>query len=235
MFGTERKKLDNGLTLLLTDYPQSRISAVESLVDFGPIDEEASKMGAAHFIEHMLFKGTEKRSALDISRYIDDVGGNMNAATMKDMTSYYVELPQKHLGRAVELLSDILQNSRFPEKEMEQEKKVIQEEIQMIKDMPQRAIWDNLFAFAFKNTPVGMSISGTPETVDSLTREDLFDIYSRQYGPERMVISIVADMEKTSQEQIETMVSEKISTKKKNTADQKRGHSKQKNRNRDLR
>ncbi len=215
MLRTTRQELDNGLTVLLTHYPQSSISAVETLVDFGPIDENRSNTGAAHFIEHMAFKGTEKRTTSDISRCIDDVGGNINAATMKDMTSYYIELPQKHLNRAIDLLSDILLNSQFPEKEMAQEKKVIQEEIKMIGDTPQRAIWDNIFSLAYKGSQIGRSISGTIEDIDGFTRDELADIHSRYYTPGRMVLSIVADLEKTSQEEIVDLAKEKFTSAKK--------------------
>jgi len=219
MLETTKHQLDNGLTILLTHYPESNISAVEVLVNFGPIDENEANMGAAHFIEHMLFKGTKKRKAADINRYIDDVGGTLNAATLKDTTVYYTELPQKHMERAIELLSDILLNSIFPEDELARERQVIQEEIKMIEDTPQKAIWNDIFSLAFKGTPVGMNIAGTRETVKKMKREELARLYDEHYAPDAMVLSIVADLRKTSREKILGLAREKfVSSKRSGSA-----------------
>lgn len=215
MLETTKHKLDNGLTILLTHYPASNISAVEVLVNFGPIDENEKNMGAAHFIEHMLFKGTKGRKAADINRYIDDVGGTINAATLKDTTVYYTELPQKHMERGIELLSDILLNSTFPEDELERERLVIQEEIKMIEDTPHKAIWNDIFSVAFKGSSVGMNIAGTVETVRAMKREELARLYELNYSPERMVLSIVADLQKTDKQRIIALAKEKFNSGKK--------------------
>jgi len=215
MLETTKYKLDNGLTILLTHYPESNISAVEVLVNFGPIDENETNMGAAHFIEHMLFKGTKTRKAADINRYIDDVGGTINAATLKDTTVYYTELPQKHMERGIDLLSDILLNSTFPEEELERERLVIQEEIKMIEDTPHKAIWNDIFSVAFKGSSVGMNIAGTKETVKKMKREELARLYDKHYAPGDMVLSIVADLHKTSREKILALAREKFISGKK--------------------
>ncbi len=138
----------------------------------------ARQNGAAHFIEHMLFKGTQRRSALDIAAEIDSVGGILNAYTGKEITSYYVKIPDYHLPLAIDLLADILNNSLFDTDEMEKERSVILQEINMVEDTPDDYIHDFFSSIFWKNHPLGFPVLGTRETVEGLSRASILNFFS---------------------------------------------------------
>jgi predicted Zn-dependent peptidase len=128
--------LENGIRIITEEIDLVRSVSIGAWVEGGSRHESDSTNGAAHFIEHMLFKGTERRSAFDIASAIDSVGGVMNAATGKEQTSFYIKIPDYHLELAVDLLADIFTGSRFDEAEIGRERSVILQEIRMVEDTP---------------------------------------------------------------------------------------------------
>jgi len=134
--------MDNGITVISEEIDRVRSLSLGVWVNCGSRNEEHSTNGAAHFIEHMLFKGTKKRTAFDIASEIDSVGGILNACTGKELTSFYVKIPDYHLSLAIDLLADILKDSAFDPEEMEKEKSVILQEIRMVEDTPDDFIHD---------------------------------------------------------------------------------------------
>ena len=143
----------------------------------GSRHEDAMTNGTAHFIEHMLFKGTERRSAFDIASAIDSVGGVMNAFTGKELTSFYIKIPDYHLPLAVDLLADIVTGSRFDEAEIGRERSVILQEIRMVEDTPDDYIHDLFEGMFWQDHPLGFPILGTKERVEAFRRSDLLEFF----------------------------------------------------------
>src|SRR5262245_58123417 len=144
----------------------------------GSRHEAAEQSGIAHFVEHMLFKGTATRSAEDIAQTIDSIGGQMDAFTAKEYASYYLKVLDEHLPLAVDVLSDIVMRPAFSADDIEREKKVVLEEIKMVEDTPDDLVHE-LFTEAFwRNHPLGRPILGVPQTVEALTAERLRSYFS---------------------------------------------------------
>lgn len=159
----------------------------------GSIYEAESQNGLSHFIEHMLFKGTEKRSAKDIAQTLDAVGGQLNAFTAKECTCFYSKVLDEHLELALELLSDMVFNSTFLEQEIEKEKGVVLEEISMYEDSPDDVVHELLSANFFKSHPLGFPILGTRKNIEGFTREKIINYFKRFYVPQNLVISIAGN------------------------------------------
>jgi predicted Zn-dependent peptidase len=182
----------NGLRLIYQQYT-SNVSHFGININAGTRDETSEIMGMAHFIEHMLFKGTAKRKALQIISRLEEVGGEMNAYTTKDKTTIYASFISGYLDRAVDLLTDAAFHSVFPEKEMEKEKNVILEEIDMYADNPEECINDEFQELMFKNHPLGYNILGTAETVSGLTQQQTTSFIAHNYLPQNIVYSYVGN------------------------------------------
>lgn len=158
-------------------------------VNAGSRNESSSINGVSHFIEHLLFKGTKKRTALDISREIESVGGVLNAFTGREYTCFFAKILNKDLPRAADLLSDIFMNSKFDSKEMEKEKLVVLQEIKMVEDTPDDLIHD-LYAERFwQGNPLGWSILGPADTIKSMTREKVLAYFREKYAPHSVFIT----------------------------------------------
>jgi len=160
------------------------------LINTGSRDEEAHEHGMAHFIEHNLFKGTKRRKAYHILSRLDDVGGELNAYTTKEETVIHTSFLVEHYDRALELIADILLNSTFPEKELKKEKDVIRDEIHSYLDNPSESIFDDFENAVFAGHPMGKSILGTEESLESFTREMVQDFISKNYNPHKMVLCV---------------------------------------------
>jgi predicted Zn-dependent peptidase len=181
--------LDNGIRILSEEIDHVRSVSIGVWLEGGSRHENGLTNGAAHFIEHMLFKGTERRSAFDIAVAIDSVGGVINAATGKEQTSFYIKLPDYHLPLAIDLLADILTGSRFAEEDIGRERSVILQEIRMVEDTPDDYVHD-LFEGAFwKDHPLGLPILGTKERIESFSRNDLLQFFQTRYRGNHLVIS----------------------------------------------
>ena len=181
--------LDNGIRVITEEIGHVRSVSIGAWVEGGSRHESGLTNGAAHFIEHMLFKGTERRSAFDIASAIDSVGGVMNAATGKEQTSFYIKIPDYHLGLAVDLLADIFTGSRFDETEIGREKSVILQEIRMVEDTPDDLIHDMFEGMFWKDHPLGLPILGTKERVAAFSRDDLLSFFQTCYRGNRLVIA----------------------------------------------
>lgn len=171
-------------------------------VNTGSRDENPSQAGYSHFIEHMFFKGTRSRSATDISREIDSLGGEMNAFTTRETTTFYVKVLDQQLKAALELLADLLHDSKFEPKEIEKEKQVVLEEIRMVQDDPEDLVQELHTGQVLGRHPLGRSILGDENTIRSLRRQDLLDYIEAHYDPTQTVIAIAGNFDQASLEKM---------------------------------
>ena len=185
------KVLNNGLRIVGQKMPGLKSVAVGVFVRSGSVNEIGDKeAGISHFIEHMLFKGTEQRTAKQIAQEMDSMGGILNAFTSKEVTCYHIRISTDFLPQAFVLLTDIVRYSTIPEKELETEKGVVIEEINMSHDMPEDLVHDLLAKAYFGNHPLGKPILGTKESVAAFTVQDLRSYMERRYTADKIVISI---------------------------------------------
>jgi predicted Zn-dependent peptidase len=186
--GVEVSRLSNGLTVATETLPSIESVALGVWVKSGARNERDEEHGMAHLLEHMAFKGTRRRSAFQIASEIEDVGGEINAATSVETTSFYARVLSADVPLAVDILADILQESQFDPDELDREQDVILQEIGAAHDTPDDIVFDRFTETAFRHQTLGRSILGTPETVKSFTSRQLHDFIERQYGADRMVV-----------------------------------------------
>jgi predicted Zn-dependent peptidase len=186
--GVEVSRLSNGLTVATETLPSIESVALGVWVKSGARNERDDEHGMAHLLEHMAFKGTHKRSAFQIASEIEDVGGEINAATSVETTSFYARVLGDDVPLAMDLLADILTESKFDPDELEREQHVILQEIGAAHDTPDDVVFDHFTETAFRHQTVGRSILGTAETVQSFTSKQLHAFIERQYGAEKMVV-----------------------------------------------
>lgn len=186
--------LNNGMTVVTEYDPRFESVAIGYWVRVGTRHEEASYNGISHFLEHMLFKGTQKRSALSIAKTMDQVGADFNAFTARDQTCFHVSVLKGHAKLAFEILNDVLLNSAFFPKEIEREKKVILQEISMIDESPEELVFDRLFEKIFEGHGLARPILGTEKTVRAMNRKKLFQFFYQNYQPENLVISVAGSL-----------------------------------------
>jgi predicted Zn-dependent peptidase len=185
--------LSNGIRIIHKQAPTA-ITHIGLVVNTGTRDEMKNESGIAHFIEHVIFKGTHKRNTYQVLSYLENVGGDLNAYTTKEETFFYASLLNAHLPRAVELLSDIVFNSSFHEKVIETEKEVVKEEIKLYKDTPSELIFDEFENLVFANHPLGTHILGTLQSVKNIRRNAVLSFVQRTYNTNQMVIAVVGDI-----------------------------------------
>ncbi|MBL7100727.1 MAG: insulinase family protein [Nanoarchaeota archaeon] len=191
----KRFVLKNGLTVLLKQRPTSSV-AIDVTVKIGSNDEPSRLRGISHFIEHMLFEGTKKRSAQQIANEIESIGGDINALTTSERTSYYVVVLSKYFDLALDVLADLIQNPLFDEKMVDKERSVILDEINLTTDDPKIHQWILFQKTLYEKHPCRNPIYGTRETVTNLKRKELVDFYSKYYVPNNIVISVVGNVDK---------------------------------------
>lgn len=184
------RSLKNGIRVIIDSNPKSESVSLGVWVAVGARFETPEINGISHVLEHMAFKGTKTRTAFDISREIEDVGGLVNAYTGKDMTAYYVKVLQKDWRLGLDIISDILQNSVMDKEELAKEQGVIIQEINMSNDTPDDLIFDLYHQTAYPDQPLGRTILGTPENVRAVTSQKLLDYMHHQYTTNRIVISV---------------------------------------------
>jgi predicted Zn-dependent peptidase len=185
----EVTRLPNGLTIATDTMPHVESVALGIWVKAGARNEAADRHGIAHLLEHMAFKGTENRSAWQIASDIEDVGGEINAATSVETTSYYARVMRNDMPLAIDILSDILTASKFDEDELEREKQVIMQEIGAAHDTPDDIVFDRFTETAYRHQPIGRAILGEPDTVMSFSSADLRQYMDEQYSADRMVVT----------------------------------------------
>lgn len=195
-----RSLLSNGLRLILVPMPSFESATVMVMVGAGSRYEERKNNGISHFLEHMAFKGTKSRpSAMKIASLIDGIGGEFNAFTGKETTGYYVKSSSNHVELTLDLLSDMLQNSLLDSGEIEKEKGVIIEEINMYEDTPMRKIGDIYEELLYGDTPMGWDTAGTKKVIKAAKREDFLTYLQSLYSPHNMTVVVAGgiDLEKT--------------------------------------
>lgn len=186
-----KKKLENGLTILheKRDVP---VTSVVLAAKYGSAYETEEEKGIAHFIEHLCFKGTEKRNAREIAASLEKVGGNLNAFTADELTAYHVRLPSKHLGLAMDVIFDVFFNPVFPEEDVAREAGVICEEIKMYYDNPHARVLEKIKSNLY-DKPFGLFAAGREEVIKSMTREQLLERHRKIYIPENAVLCVVGN------------------------------------------
>src|SRR3954463_4931017 len=184
----EMTTLANGVRVITEAMPHVRSVSVGIWVGAGSRRETPDQNGISHFIEHMLFKGTTSRSAEDIARSVDALGGNLDAFTAKELVCFNTKVLDQHLAQAFDVLADLVLNPMFREEDIEKEKGVILEEIKMEADSPDYLVHEIFTANFWKDHPLGRPILGTLDTVKSFTREMISDYYRSVYTPENLLI-----------------------------------------------
>ena len=182
-------RLANGMRVVTDTVASVETASVGVWVGAGTRNEPGDINGVAHLLEHMAFKGTERRSALDIAREVEDVGGQINAYTSREHTAYYAKVLHDDLPLALDILSDILMNSTFEPDELARERAVVLQEIGQAHDTPDDIIFDHFQAAAFPDQPLGRPVLGLPKTVEQMPRDTIIGHMRRTYGAEAMVLS----------------------------------------------
>jgi len=188
--------LSNGIRIIHKQV-DSIVAHCGIIINTGSRDESEKEQGIAHFIEHVIFKGTKKRKAFHILNRLEDVGGELNAFTTKEDTCIYASFIEKYYDRAIELISDIVFNSTFPEKELEKEKDVVIDEINSYKDTPTEAIFDDFEGILFAGHPLGRNILGKKANIKNFKKQEILNFIKNNYHTNEIVISSVGKIQFT--------------------------------------
>jgi predicted Zn-dependent peptidase len=189
-----RTVLPGGLRIVTESLPHVRSAAFGIWAGVGSRDEDAAHAGATHYLEHLLFKGTTRRTALDISAAMDAVGGELNAFTGKEYTCYYARVLDADLPLAIDIVSDMVTSSLISPQDVDAERGVILEEIAMNDDDPTDVVHEAFAAQLFGDTPLGRPILGTTESINRITREQIAEHYAARYGPENVVVAVAGNV-----------------------------------------
>lgn len=187
-------RLNNGLRVVHQRIPGSRSVHCGFIVNTGSSSENAATNGVAHLIEHCVFKGTKRRKPYHILSRIENVGGEVEAFTTREKTVYFTSTLSRYADRSIELLTDILFNPVFPEAEVNKEKRVIREEIEMYEDMPEESLMDDFHGLIFSGHPLGFNELGTKRTLEGLSREEIVQFHRQHYVPGNMSVAIVGNV-----------------------------------------
>jgi predicted Zn-dependent peptidase len=190
-----REVLANGLVIVTESMPHLRSVSVGIWIRCGSRRESAGRTGIAHFIEHMVFKGTERRSAEEIAREVDSMGGMLDAYTAKEMVCFNVKVLDEHLAKAWDVVSDLVLHPDFAEEEIGREKQVVLEEIRMDQDNPESLVHELLVHNFWRGHPLGEPILGTPQTVEQFSRRALFEAHGGWYAPNQMIVTAAGNIE----------------------------------------
>lgn len=182
------QQLENGLNVLTECNPDSYSIALGLFVKTGSVDEQPDNNGVSHFLEHMVFKGSERYTCADVNRIFDEIGARYNAFTTQEMTAFYANVLPEYTHRAMEHLAYLLRPS-LRQADFDTEKNVILEEIRMSQDDPEHRLWERAMSEHFGSHPLGRSILGPAETIQSLRREQMVEYFQRRYGPGNMVLA----------------------------------------------
>ena len=182
-------KLNNGFQVITENMPGLKSASLGIWISAGGRHERREQNGIAHFLEHMAFKGTKTKSALDIAEAIENVGGYINAYTSRETTAYFVRVLNEDVEMAANILADILRNSVFDQREVDVERGVILQEIGQTLDTPDDIVFDWLQETAYPEQSLGRSILGPSENISRFSREDLSTFVGEHYSPDRMILS----------------------------------------------
>lgn len=190
-----RKTLSNGLRLIYEKIPYVNSVSIGVWAGVGSSNESESLSGISHFTEHMLFKGTKRRSAKDIAEEMDFAGGHINAFTSKEATCYYAKVIESDIEKAVDILSDMYLNSLISSEDTFLERKVIAEEIGMYEDSPEDVVLDTLSSVAWGDSPLGFSVSGSLSSIENIAEKEIRDFIDKYYTAENTVISVTGNFD----------------------------------------
>jgi predicted Zn-dependent peptidase len=193
--GVRRTILPGGLRVITESLPAVRSAALGIWAGVGSRDEDRDHAGATHYLEHLLFKGTSRRSALEISAAMDAVGGELNAFTAKEYTCYYARVLDTDLPLAIDVLSDMVNSSLIAVKDVDAERGVILEEIAMNEDDPSDLVHEAFAAQLFGDTPLGRPILGTVDLINSISRDRIFEHYRARYTPDNLVVAAAGSLD----------------------------------------
>lgn len=209
--------LPSGQKVIIKEIKDNPIVKIDTWINAGSINENDKTTGISHFLEHLFFKGTQNYPTGMMDKILDSKGAEINAATSKDYTHYYIQIPSEHFDLALKLHADMLQNPLIPRKELERERPVVLEEISKNKDSATRKAFDNLYEIIYSksNHPYKRGVIGTKEVIESVTREEILDYYNKFYTPDAFTTVIVGNVDKN--EALKKVASEFNQTKKKQT------------------
>ncbi len=190
-----KEHLDNGIRVVAERIPSVKSVSLGIWVCVGSRDEEAKDAGISHFIEHMFFKGTRHRTAHDIALEIDSLGGELNAFTTRETTTFYVKILDEHLSKGIDIISDLFLHSSLSKKDMEKEKQVVLEELKMVEDDPEDYIHDMHSKLVWDGNPLARPIVGSVETIQDISRNSMLDYMGLHYYPGNIVISVAGNFE----------------------------------------
>src|ERR1035437_9737815 len=190
----EMTRLPNGVRVITEVMPHVRSISVGIWIGTGSRRENSEQNGISHFIEHMLFKGTTNRSAEDIARSVDSVGGNLDAFTAKELVCFNTKVLDQHLPLAFDVLADLVLNPLFREEDIEKEKGVILEEIKMEEDSPDYLVHEIFSSYFWKDHPLGKPILGTRETVKKFDRDAVMEYYRAAYAPSSLIVTAAGNL-----------------------------------------
>ncbi|MFC9789957.1 M16 family metallopeptidase [Rhodococcus sp. NPDC127528] len=193
--GVQRTVLPGGLRVVTEHMPGVRSASVGIWVGVGSRDEQPSVAGAAHFLEHLLFKSTPTRSALEIAQVVDGIGGELNAFTSREHTCFYAHVLDEDLALAIDLVSDVVLRGRCRSADVDVERQVVLEEISMRDDDPEDLLGDDFLTALFGDHPVGRPVIGSTESIESMTRSQLHSFHVRRYTPQRMVVAVAGNVD----------------------------------------
>jgi predicted Zn-dependent peptidase len=191
----DRSTLPSGLRVVTERLSGLRSVAIGFWVGTGSRDEPAELAGASHFLEHLLFKGSERRSAAEIAEAVESVGGDMNAFTAQELTAFYVRVPDSCLGLALDILGDIVWGPALRPDEIDAERKVILEEIRMRDDTPEDLVHDVFAGALFPEHPIGRDVIGAPDTIGAMGRPEIAAFHERHYSPGNVVVAAAGNLE----------------------------------------
>ncbi len=187
--------LDNGVRIVTEHHPYCRGVTSGIMLDLGTRDEPEDISGAAHFVEHMVFKGTETRDAYEIVKSLEAVGGDLNAYTTREQTCFHSTTLKEHLPLALDVLTDLMSNATFDLNDLKKEREVIIQEIKMAGDQVDEHIYDVFFENVYKGSDIARSILGTQKTLSQITRGKIYDFYSRRYHGQNMIVSVAGHVD----------------------------------------
>lgn len=190
--------LPSGQKVIIKEVKDNNIVKIDTWINTGSINETKENSGLSHFLEHLFFKGTQKYKTGEADKILDSKGAIVNAATSKDFTHYYIQLPSKDFDLALDIHSDMLQNPMIPRKELEKERSVVIEEISKTKDSPQNLMFDNMYKLLYSksNHPYQRNVIGEKEVIENVTREEILDYYNKFYTKDAFTTVIVGDVDK---------------------------------------
>lgn len=194
--GVQKEVFSNGLTVITLEKKDFPIVAVNIFVNTGGINEDEKTSGISHFCEHLFYRGTQKRTGIELKKEIEELGGVFNAETSKDMTRYHLTVPSDYGLQALEIYCDSAVNSNYEPESIEQERKVILEEYNLTRQNPAVIIRDKLYSLAYSQHPYVKSVIGTQDTIKGFSREDFLKYKKRFYSPENMTIVLVGNLER---------------------------------------